>query len=242
MQLDTSRISVIGFDADDTLWANELVFRDAEGEVAKLLSDYEVEHALRKQMYAIETENLAHYGYGIKGFVLSMIELAIKASGGQAGDAIFAEILAIGKRMLEHPVEVLPDIRSTLQALQPHYRLVVITKGDLLDQERKLRRSGLLEYFHHTEVVSNKTPHDYERALKRMDISAAEFLMIGNSLKSDVLPVLSLGAQAIHIPYHVTWEHELATAGEHEYYLEMNSAAELLPLLLSKTSGAEATS
>ena len=232
MHLDASRVRVIGFDADDTLWANELVFRDAEGEVAKLLADYEVEHVLRKQMYAIETENLPRYGYGIKGFVLSMIELALQVSGGQASSEVYTEILAIGKRMLEHPVELLPGIEATLKALAATYRLVVITKGDLLDQERKLRRSGLLPYFHHTEIVSNKSSEDYARALQRMDISADQFLMIGNSLKSDVLPLLPLGAQAVHIPFHVTWEHEQATAEPHETYLELNAAQELLPLLL----------
>ena len=226
--LDTSRIKVIGFDADDTLWENEELFRNAETEVARLLSDYEVEHMLKKEMYAIESKNLSKYGYGIKGFVLSMIELAIRISGGSVSATILEKILALGDQMLQAPVVLLPGVYDTLQHLQGRYRLVVITKGDLLDQERKLEKSGLLAFFHHTEIVSNKLAADYKKALNRMDIAADEFLMIGNSLRSDVLPLLSLGCQAVHVPYHVTWEHELAEAKEEDRYLELPGLAHLL--------------
>lgn len=233
MHLDPTRIRVVGFDADDTLWANELIFRDAEGEVAALLADYEVEHALRKQMYAIEMRNLERYGYGVKGFTLSMIELVHEVSGGQAPSAVYAEVIAVGKRMLDHPVEVLPGVRETLRQLSDRYRLVVLTKGDLLDQHRKLERSGLGEFFHHVEVVSHKTSADYAAALRRLDIAPAAFLMVGNSLKSDVLPVLATGAQAVHVPYHVTWEHERAEAQPHEHYVELDSISALPSLLTS---------
>ena len=229
--LDPSRIEVVGLDADDTLWANEMIFRDAEAEIARLLAAYEVPHVLQREMYAIETRNLAAYGYGIKGFVLSMVELAVRTSEGQVANETIERILAIGREMLAAPVEVLPGVHEALEALRARYRLVVITKGDLLDQNRKLARSGLLAYFHHTEVVSDKRTEDYAEVLRRLDLRGEAFLMVGNSLKSDVLPVLPLGAQAVHVPYHVTWEHERAEADEHQAYVELADLGQLVGLL-----------
>ena len=230
--LDQSKIRVVGFDADDTLWANEMIFRDAEEEIAGLLSEFEVAHVVQKQMFGVEMANLERYGYGIKGFTLSMVELALEVSAGRVPAATVGAILDIGKRMLTAPVEVLDGVRDTLAALQPRYRLVVVTKGDLLDQERKLERSGLMPHFHHTEVVSNKRPGDYARALRRMDIAPEEFVMVGNSLKSDVLPLLDIGAQAVHVPYHVTWAHEEATPAPDARYLELSHIGQLTAHLL----------
>ncbi len=231
-QLDPSRIQVIGFDADDTLWHNEMIFRDAEAEVARLLGAFEVEHVLLREMYAMEMKNLDAYGYGIKGFTLSMIELVSKVTGGAASAKTYDAVLAIGKRMLLEPVRIIDGVRETVDALtDAGWKLVVITKGDLLDQERKLERSGIADRFHHVEVVSNKTPSDYRRALARMDLRPEEFLMIGNSLKSDVLPLLELGAQAVHVPYEVTWDHEVAQAEAHHAYVELAGIWELVELL-----------
>lgn len=229
--LDANRIQLIAFDADDTLWGNEMFFRNAEDEIAALLSDFEVPHIIHKEMYAMEMQNLPTYGYGIKGFALSMIEVAIKVSAGNVEPATIQKILAIGKRMLEAPIDLLPGVVETLSALQGHYKLIVITKGDLLDQERKLQRSNLLHYFHHTEVVSDKKAADYLRVFNKLETPNENILMVGNSLKSDVLPVLELGAQAIHVPFHTTWEHEQATAEDHHTYIELDRLDGLLTLL-----------
>ncbi len=229
--LDPTRVQLIAFDADDTLWGNEMFFRDAEEEIATLLAEYEVPHVTQREMYAMEMLNLKTYGYGIKGFALSMIEVATKVSAGRVEAEIINKILAIGKRMLTAPIEILPGVEETLKALHGRYKLIVITKGDLLDQERKLKRSNLLHYFHHTEVVSDKQPADYKRVFDRLDTPTENILMIGNSLKSDVLPVLDLGAQAIHVPYHTTWEHEKATAEDHHTYVELDRLDGLIELL-----------
>ena len=231
-QLDMRRVRVIGFDADDTLWHNELIFRDAETEIAELLSAYEVEYVVKREMYAIEMANLEAYGYGIKGFTLSMLELVGRLTGGAASAKTYDAVIAIGKRMLAEPVRPLPGVREAVEALRARgHRLIVITKGDLLDQERKLERSGLAELFHHVEVVSKKTAADYARVLRRLDLAPEHFLMIGNSLKSDVLPLLELGAQAVHIPYAVTWAHETAEPEAHHDYLELTSIEELVGAL-----------
>ncbi len=229
--LDASRVQLVAFDADDTLWGNEMFFRDAEVEIATLLSAYEVQHEILKEMYAMEMQNLPTYGYGIKGFALSMIEVAMKVSAGEVDQQIVSHILSIAKRMLNAPIELLPGVLDTLKALQGRYRLIVITKGDLLDQERKLERSGLLDYFHHTEVVSDKKPDNYTRVFNRLNTPTENILMIGNSLKSDILPVLEVGAQAVHVPYHTTWEHEKAVAEDHHSYVELDRIDGLLDLL-----------
>ena len=196
------------------------------------MSGYEVEHVVKQEMYAIEMANLRAYGYGIKGFTLSMLELVGRVSGGAACAKTYDAVLAIGKRMLGEPVRLLPGVHEALTDLRRRgHRLIVITKGDLLDQERKLERSGLAELFHHVEVVSDKTPADYARVLRHLDLAPEDFLMIGNSLRSDVLPLLELGAQAIHIPYAVTWDHERAEALPHHDYLELASITELADAL-----------
>ncbi len=205
---DYSRVTAIGFDADDTLWVNETYFRESEHRFAQLLSEYDTENKIQQDLFKIEIANLDLYGYGIKGFMLSMIEAAIDISNGNIDSQGIAEILAIGKEMLTKPVELLDGVKEVLEALSDKYRLILITKGDLLDQERKLELSGLGKYFHHIEVVSDKKEHNYKNLLDHLEIDPAEFLMIGNSLKSDILPLINIGAAAIHIPFHVTWAHE----------------------------------
>ena len=209
MSVDYKKIKVIAFDADDTLWENENFFREAEQEFYKLLKDYADVDFLEQKLFQTEIRHISIYGYGIKSFILSMIETALKVSKNQVSQEHIAEIIQIGKRMLAYPVHLLAEAETTLQYLQKqNYQLIVATKGDLLDQERKLKQSGLLHYFHHIEVMTEKKEENYKSLLIRLDIRAEEFLMIGNSLKSDVIPVLKLGGEAIHIPYHTTWVHE----------------------------------
>ncbi|WP_199269199.1 HAD family hydrolase [Polaribacter sp. L3A8] len=201
-------IKVIAFDADDTLWVNETYFRDAEHQFAKLLAKYETENKIDQELFKKEIKNLKLYGYGVKGFVLSMVECALELSNYQVKQKTIEAILEIGKEMIEKPIELLDGVEEVLQSLQGKYKLIVATKGDLLDQERKLEKSNLLKYFHHIEVMSDKKKKDYKKLISHLDVAPSEFLMIGNSLKSDVLPLIELGASAIHVPFHTTWMHE----------------------------------
>lgn len=207
----SKEIKVIAFDADDTLWVNETYFRDAEHEFAKLLAKYETENKIDHELLRVEIKNLKNYGYGVKGFILSMIECALEISNHQVHQKTIEEILNIGKDMLNKPIELIDGIEEVLRSLQGKYKLIVATKGDLLDQERKLENSNLLQYFHHVEVMSDKKERDYLKLINHLDIKPSELLMIGNSLKSDVLPLVQIGASAIHVPFHTTWVHEEVT-------------------------------
>lgn len=201
-------LKVIAFDADDTLWINEPFFREAEDKFCQLFQDYMPLHSAHKELYRIEIANLPIYGYGIKGFMLSMMEAALSITDNHLPSNIVNRIIDIGKEMLDKPVELLEGVEETLKAVHGKYRLVLATKGDLLDQERKLIKSGLAKYFHHIEIMSEKHQEGYAKLMKHLDCKADEFLMIGNSLKSDVLPVLAIGGYAAHVPFHVTWVHE----------------------------------
>lgn len=225
---------VIAFDADDTLWVNETYFREAEKEFAKLLSSYETENKIDQELFKLEIENLDLYGYGVKGFMLSMVECALQLSNYKISPKIIHHILQIGKDMLEKPIELLDGVEEVLQALQGKYRLIVATKGDLLDQERKLKKSGLLDYFHHIEVMSEKKEQDYLKLVKHLDIIPSELLMIGNSLKSDVLPLINIGSNAIHVPFHTTWAHEKVSEQDaaDSNYRTAKSLKEVLSVLL----------
>jgi len=226
-------IKVIAFDADDTLWVNETYFRDAEHEFAKLLSKYETENKIDQELFKMEIENLKLYGYGIKGFVLSMIECALELSNYQINQKTIEAILNIGKDMLEKPIELIDGIEEVLKKLQGKYKLIVATKGDLLDQERKLEKSNLLHYFHHIEVMSDKKEKDYLKLIKHLDIRSSELLMIGNSLKSDVLPLVNIGASAIHVPFHTTWVHEEVSKEEssNSDYTTISNIKDVLTLI-----------
>ncbi len=201
-------LTVIAFDADDTLWHNEGYFRETEEKFYELLSDFMPPHSSEKEFFKIEMENMPLYGYGIKPFTLSMVEAAIHISGGTVPVSVIQKILDLGKELLQKPVINMEGVEETLTHLKKKHKLVLATKGDLLDQERKLLKSGLAPYFHHIEIMSDKKEADFQKLMRRMDIQPCNLLMIGNSLKSDILPVLNLGAYAIHIPYHVTWAHE----------------------------------
>ena len=227
-----STIKVIAFDADDTLWVNEPYFRTAEKAFCELLKEYVPEEECNELLYKFEIQNLPLYGYGIKPFVLSLIEAAITISKKQIPLEIVSEIIAIGKEMLQMPVELIDGIEATLAHLSKKYLLVMATKGDLLDQERKLIKSGLEKYFHHIEVMSDKQPKNYQKLITHLDIPPSQFLMVGNSLKSDILPVLAIESYAIHIPFHTTWEHEkIEEEVMHYNFKELKLASELIDLL-----------
>jgi putative hydrolase of the HAD superfamily len=206
-------ITTVGLDADDTLWHNETIFRLTQARLLDLLTDHD-NSEIEARLAAIERRNLRLYGYGVKGFTLSMIETAMEMCGGEPPAGVIREILAAGREMLAHPVETLPGVDEALARLSERYRLVLITKGDLLDQERKLAASGLGELFAAVEIVSEKDRATYERVFARHGTGPGEAVMAGNSMKSDVLPALEAGAFAVHIPYAVTWAHELADAPE----------------------------
>jgi putative hydrolase of the HAD superfamily len=204
-----TNINVIAFDADDTLWVNEPYFREAEEKCCALLEDYLPMHSVASELFKVEIRNLPLYGYGVKGFILSMIETILEVTEGTASLQTVAKAIEYGKELLDKPIELLPGVEQILSTLKGDYRLVVATKGDLLDQERKLQKSGLASYFHHIEIMSDKQEKDYLKLLKHLDCKAENFLMIGNSLKSDILPVLAIGGHAVHIPFHTTWAHEV---------------------------------
>ena len=228
-------VRVIAFDADDTLWHNESLFVETREDFAKLLSRYRDEDWVQNHLDEVEIQNLDRYGYGIKAFTLSMIETAISISEGRIASADIARILESGHRMLESPVELLDGVAETLHELSREYRLQVITKGDLFDQESKIARSGLGDLFEHVEIVSRKDHGVYERAINRSAIRHDEFMMVGDSLKSDVIPAASVGAHAVYVPYPTVWIHETVSgsvAASYPYH-EIQNLAELSPLLES---------
>jgi len=222
-------IKVIAFDADDTLWVNEPYFQEVEQKFCTLLEDYLPQHSASKELFKVEMQNLALYGYGVKAYILSMIEAALSITKNTAPPQLVEKIIAHGKELLQKPIEMLDGVEEVLQTLSGKYRLVVATKGDLLDQERKLKKSGIDHYFHHTEIMSDKQEADYLKLVKHLDIMPQEFLMIGNSIKSDILPVLAIGGHAFHVPYHVTWEHEkVAPNINHPEFKQLDKISELL--------------
>ena len=226
------KIKVIAFDADDTLWVNEPYFQEAENKFCALMEDYLPKHTMGHELFTTETQNLSLYGYGIKGFMLSMIESALRVSNNTLDIKVIEKALQLGKELLQKPIEILEGVEEILQALTGKYKLVVATKGDLLDQERKLKKSGLEHYFHHIEIMSDKQESDYMKLIRHLDIAPAEFLMIGNSLKSDVMPVLAIGGHAVHVPYHTTWAHEVVTHKVvHKNFSSVDKISALLPLL-----------
>ena len=223
---------IIAFDADDTLWHNEPYFDEAQERFCSLFQDFASSQEILGMILNHQVKNLPLYGFGIKAFTLSMIETALKITQNNITGTGIEKIIAIGKDLLEKPVELLPNVEEVLQELHGKYKLVVATKGDLKDQHRKLHDSKLGGYFHHIEVLSDKTELDYEKMLVRLDCKAEDFLMIGNSLKSDVLPILNLGGIGIHIPYHTTWEYEkIDFEIEHENFTALTNIKEVIGIL-----------
>lgn len=233
MDTNYQQIKVIGFDADDTLWVNETYFREAEIEVQRLLSEYETPNKIDQELFKMEMKNLPLYGYGVKAFILSMVEVALELSNYTISNKTIEAILNIGKNMLEKPVELLEGVEEVLSTLSKNYRLILATKGDLLDQERKLEKSGLTKYFHHIEVLSDKKEQNYKNLLNHLYIKPSEFLMIGNSLKSDILPLVNINANAIHVPFHTTWAHEQVSKKETngKIYKTVSSLKDVLHLM-----------
>lgn len=226
-------LKVIAFDADDTLFVNEPYFQETEEKFCALLSDYLSNQGLSQELFRVEIANLDLYGYGIKGYILSMIEAAMRISNNTISIEIIQKIIEYGKELLQKPIELLDGVEETLAQLHGKYKLIVATKGDLKDQQSKLHRSGLGHYFHHIEVMADKQELNYEKLLKRLEIEANEFFMIGNSLKSDVLPVLGIGGYAVHIPFHTTWEHEkISHKVEHPNFRTLENIIDVLPILL----------
>ena len=223
---------IIAFDADDTLWHNEPYFDEAQARFCALFQDFASSQEILGLILNHQVKNLPLYGFGIKAFTLSMIETALQITHNNITGTGIEKIIAIGKDLLEKPVELLPNVEEVLQELHGKYKLVVATKGDLKDQHRKLHDSKIGGYFHHIEVLSDKTELDYTKMLTRLECEPENFVMIGNSLKSDVLPILNLGGIGIHIPYHTTWEYEkIDFEIEHENFTALTDIKEVLGVL-----------
>lgn len=217
-------LTTIGFDADDTLWQNETFFRLTQERFSDLLADHAAPDHLHDRLLAAERRNLDRYGFGVKGFTLSMIETAIEVTEGRVPATVIAEILAAGREMLAHPVHLLPHAREAVTALAASYRVILITKGDLMDQERKVAQSGLGDLFQAVEIVSDKTPDVYRTIFARHGTGADQGMMVGNSLKSDVLPMISAGGWGVHVPHALTWALESADPpqGERRFHMLEN--------------------
>ncbi len=229
----TKRFKIIGFDADDTLWINEPYFHETEELFLELLSDFESPETISRELYKTEMENLEQYGYGAKGFMLSMIEIAMRLSNNKVGNDVINKIIDLGKDLINKPIILLDGVEETLVNLKDvGFSLIIATKGDLLDQERKLSKSKIGKYFNHIEIMSDKKESDYRKLLSHLDIIPNDFLMVGNSLKSDILPVLNMGAFAIHIPYHTNWKHEkIEKPDDLKNYWEIKNISEIEEIL-----------
>jgi putative hydrolase of the HAD superfamily len=236
--MPTFSVSTIAFDADDTLWHNETVFRLTEERFAALLADFADPSHLGERLLAAERRNLAHYGYGIKGFTLSMIETAIEITESRAPASLISEILGFAKEMVAHPVETLPGARETLECLKDRHRLLMITKGDLFDQERKLAQSGLGDLFDAVEIVSEKDVATYAKLFQRHGDGPERSMMVGNSLKSDILPALQAGCWAVYVPHELIWELERAEEPTRTArYTRLETLRQLPELLRLKACG-----
>lgn len=228
-----SNVTCIGFDADDTLWHNETFFRLTQDRFTALLADFAAPDHLDERLLDVERRNLGRYGFGIKGFVLSMIETALDVTDDRIPARIIRQIVEAGQDMLGHPIDLLPGARETVQALAGRYTLILITKGDLLDQERKLAQSGLGDLFDGVEIVSDKTRAIYETVFARHGVGAAQAMMVGNSLKSDVIPALDAGAWAVHVPHDLTWALEHADRPDGRARFHHIARLDELPALLA---------
>ena len=221
------KLETIAFDADDTLWENLSFFEQVEADVVELLAPFCEPEPFRTALHRAEKANLSVYGFGIKGFVLSMIEAAVSTSAGRVDARSIGDIVDAGKAMLDHPIELLPDVRETLESLSDHYRLIVVTKGDLFHQERKIAASGLSEFFEAEHIVSEKDAATYRRLFTAPDRT----VMVGNAPRSDILPALEAGAWAVHVPHDLTWDHEEAPVADHPRHRRIDRLAELPAVL-----------
>lgn len=224
-------LQLIGFDGDDTLWHSEGYYQEANETFAAIVGHYVDlgDATVRERMLATERRNLQWFGYGVKGMTLSMVETAIAVTGERISAADIHRLVEIGKSVLQHPVELLPGMREAVAEVASQFHVVLITKGDLFHQEKKVAQSGLADLFGRIEIVSEKDADTYARVLSEFDLAPSEFLMVGNSLRSDIEPVLRLGGWGVHMPYHVTWAHELDTglSGDEDHMLEVSDAAQI---------------
>jgi putative hydrolase of the HAD superfamily len=232
------KIETIGFDADDTLWLNETLYLQAKQDLITLLSPYQEPELIESYLDKTELSNIRVYGYGIKSFTLSMIETALELSHGTAGADEIQQVISFARRMLSSDVQLLEGVQETLARLAIEYDLMMITKGDLFEQERKVERSGLAKYFKYIEYVGEKTPHRYQTLFVKYALDPAGFLMVGNSLRSDILPVISIGGRAVYIPYQHTWSHEtdVGTELDGRKFYQIENISQL-PDLLHDLSG-----
>lgn len=228
-----NKIKVIGFDADDTLWVNEPFFRETEHQFCKLFENNLTEDEVMKILFKTEIDNLTKYGYGSRAFMLSMIETTLKIYGENTSAKHIKRIMELGSDLLSRPRELIDGVKQTLDYLYGKYKLVLVTKGDLLEQEQKLKKSGLAQYFHHIEILSEKDTESYNTLLKHLDIKANEFMMVGNSLKSDIQPVLNIGGYGVYIPFHITWAHEQMDVADvaNEKFMQLEKISALKELL-----------
>lgn len=224
-------VLAVGLDADDTLWHNESLYAKTQAKLRDLLTPYADAAWIDARLYATEARNLAHFGYGIKGFTLSMIETALELTDGKIDGAAIGQIVAWGKAMLRAPVELLPGVAEVVAQVAQRHPLLLITKGDLFDQESKLARSGLGGYFRHVEIVAEKDAAVYAAILQKHGIAPDRFLMVGNSVRSDILPVLAIGGRAAHVPYAITWQHEAAPLPTDDGYFHLRALTDLPDLL-----------
>jgi putative hydrolase of the HAD superfamily len=231
---EVEMITTIGFDADDTLWQNEAFFRLTQDRFEDLMAPFCAPDQLQAQLLAAERRNLGHYGFGVKGFTLSMIETAIEVSGGSVSASVIADLIAAGREILAHPIDLLPHARAAVESMAQDHCVLLITKGDLLDQERKLAQSGLGDLFDGVEIVSDKNPRTYTAIATRHGAVPEAMLMVGNSLKSDVLPMIAAGGWGVHVPHDLTWALEHADAPvQHPRFASLSDLGELHDLVES---------
>lgn len=228
---NNTRFDLIALDADDTLWHNETLYHGTQEKFRRLLANFAAPEVVNQTLYETEMSNLRHFGYGIKSFTLSMLETAVTLANGHLTGREVQAIINFAKEMVNAPTELLEHVAETVLQLAQTHKLMLLTKGDLLDQQAKLARSGLAEHFACVEVVSNKTPDTYAAILSRYQVQPERFLMVGNSLKSDVLPVVEVGGTAVYIPFHLTWAHETVTGPTHQNYLELEHIGQLPDLI-----------
>ena len=238
----TNGIALVGFDADDTLWRSQDYFDAAQVEFERIISAYVELTGISRQLYEYEARNIAIFGYGVKGMVLSMVEAAVTITDARITATDIHRIVQMGKELLRHPVEVLPGIRDAVEVIARDFPVVLITKGDLFHQEAKVRDSGLADLFGRIEIVSEKDPATYARVLREFDIAPSQFLMVGNSLRSDIEPVVALGGWGVYMPYHVTWAHERDAGidATHARLVQVDMPAEI-PAALARLQALAAT-
>ncbi|MEK6508426.1 HAD family hydrolase [Myroides sp. C4067] len=225
-------IKIIAFDADDTLWNNEIYYQETEHTFCELLKDYLPATEVSKVLFETEMRNLDRYGFGAKSFLLSLLETGAQITGAQMTDVLMHRILGLGHELIDKPITLLDGVEETLDQLNGNYKLVLATKGDLLDQERKLKNSSLSKYFDHVEVMSDKQILDYGNLVSKLSCQPQEFMMVGNSVKSDITPVLELGGSALHVPFHVTWAHEVVEEElTYENYKQLKNIREVVDYL-----------